>query len=1049
MRKRLLSIFLLAAGICQAAGGNTTGAFHANPFIPGYFADPTIRKFGDIYYLYATTDGNGNGYGPAQVWVSYDFRAWRNITMDWPATEVVWAPDVMQAKDGRYHYFYCEPCMVHEGVGDSPIGPWKNILGGTDDVLVPDRFVHNAITLDPQTFTDDDGSTYLYFGTWGIYEGFGCGVARLNPDMKTFAEKKLIPNTEIKDFFEAPYVLKKDGTYYFMYSSGSCHDHTYRVQYATSTEGPMGPFKYQGCILETNADSTVHGPGHHSILQDGDDYYIVYHRHNIPRGIHGFHRQVCIDRLNFTADGRIEKVVPTHEGVMPRSLAGRKFPRNLAYQAATTASSYYSKDFRPSFATDDDNATLWKPATCTGKDYLQIDLGKSTKFDEVWTQFEYANYFYQYKIETSDDASHWVLYADNTANTQPASPSIDKGKARARYIRITVTGRQKNGHFGGIWNVKVYNGNAPKLPYASLLPSSSTLQKDVAPELFIERKKAGNIAVDITADDYAPGDLTAEIANRTGGKFKSEQPVGIELKDGRQAFHFTGSQLFRSDFALPATFQYSAPHTVSAWVLNPEVEPLECIACLMPVGNDLSTVELMNGSDPANGIVRHNGSFENSGARQITERAGKWQHWTITYDGYMERRYLDGQLVGEKNNMLLLRPQDYMQLGAAFDGSAPFDGYLHSLRIFDKPLTAEEVKTEYERPDESDVAYYYMADGEPYAGRIATNKTDVLDRIPATAKTVEIVYAENGVWHWTTRLPSHATYIHSIIAYHKARTADELKTDSTKAMTPVNIECRLTAKAIAPGLVSLEAEAQDGCSYRFGDGEEWTRQSSMILPTVKTYHAWIKDSHGNVARSKDVSPAKAEFECFTPANFQTYTGTKTIDAKAIVTDGAATLQSASGNFNANAEDNAILFGKDIAGDFLLTAELTQIDKPAYNEAGLMALDDTDLHNQQIVQLGIFPHYNCGNMLTTVSHHGMRPQQPRGNGNDWDKWMQIERRGNTFYARTSADGKTWRDMPGSPVEMNLTPTAKVGLFQTTYSDKKGSATLRNVTLYRRK
>ena len=43
---------------------------NANPFIPGYFADPTIRKFGDTYYLYATTDGTGNGYGPAQMWYS-------------------------------------------------------------------------------------------------------------------------------------------------------------------------------------------------------------------------------------------------------------------------------------------------------------------------------------------------------------------------------------------------------------------------------------------------------------------------------------------------------------------------------------------------------------------------------------------------------------------------------------------------------------------------------------------------------------------------------------------------------------------------------------------------------------------------------------------------------------------------------------------------------------------------------------------------------------------------------------------------------------------
>ena len=104
----------------QPARWNTPGA--GNPFIPGYFADPTIRKFGDTYYLYATTDGTGNGYGPAQVWTSKDFRTWTNHIMDWPTTEVVWAPDVMQTADGLYRYFYCEPCVLHEGVGPTPLG---------------------------------------------------------------------------------------------------------------------------------------------------------------------------------------------------------------------------------------------------------------------------------------------------------------------------------------------------------------------------------------------------------------------------------------------------------------------------------------------------------------------------------------------------------------------------------------------------------------------------------------------------------------------------------------------------------------------------------------------------------------------------------------------------------------------------------------------------------------------------------------------------------------------------------------------------------------
>ena len=40
---------------------------NCNPIVPGYFADPTIKQFGDTFYLYATTDGNGGGRGPATV----------------------------------------------------------------------------------------------------------------------------------------------------------------------------------------------------------------------------------------------------------------------------------------------------------------------------------------------------------------------------------------------------------------------------------------------------------------------------------------------------------------------------------------------------------------------------------------------------------------------------------------------------------------------------------------------------------------------------------------------------------------------------------------------------------------------------------------------------------------------------------------------------------------------------------------------------------------------------------------------------------------------
>ena len=59
----------------------------------------------------------------------------------------------------------------------------------------------------------------------------------------------------------------------------------------------------------------MHGPGHHSILQEGDNYYIVYHRHDNPHSNRGFHRQVCIDKLEFNADGSIAPIEGTHSGV--------------------------------------------------------------------------------------------------------------------------------------------------------------------------------------------------------------------------------------------------------------------------------------------------------------------------------------------------------------------------------------------------------------------------------------------------------------------------------------------------------------------------------------------------------------------------------------------------------------------------------------------------------------------------------------------------------------------------------------------------------------
>ena len=789
----LVAAFLLLGAVSGFARKKHDTPGTGNPVIPGYFADPTIKKFGDTYYMYATTDGSGAGFGPAQVWTSKDFVNWTLMPMNWPDSHWIWAPDVIRHTDGRYYYFYCQPCIIHCGVSETPRGPWKNILGESEAVLVPDRFVTNAITLDGQTFVDDDGSVYLYWGTWGIYKGFGCGAGKMTPDLKGFTETRLIPNTEAVDFFEAPFVLKRNGIYYFMYSSGSCHDHTYRVQYATS-DHPLGPYEYKGCILETNEDGTVHGPGHHSILKEGDDYYIVYHRHDNPHSNRGFHRQLCMDKMEFAADGSIRKVIPTHKGVGALAPSVVK-SENLALGAGVRASSCYDDNFRAEYAVDDNNGTLWRPRGM-GQEWLEIDLGSSREIQTVWTQFEYGTQFYQYLIETSVDGKHWSVFADKRNNHLAGSPMVDFGKAEARYVRLTFTGGQKNGFGGAVWNVKVFGGIEEALPQQwlgltaadwdgrewqnneGMLGGTFVLKEGAARTCRIEGRNAlmlepgtvleychsllspskehtlsglvyrsgkwrsyeaehclsqgmislrsGNeplvitnlryynwklepaeraydaatdvvrlpaadrrkrgLVVSITADDFAVGDTVPYLTNRgVKGYFEAlKTPVVVKETEGKKAFHFDGSQLFRSSFSLPATLQDNAPYTLEAWVLNDSIAENECVADFTTSHDELEKIMLVNGTEPRCGVINHYGWYEDAGYKGMKELTGRWQHIYICFDGRMEQVYINGEQVSGKDIQLLVKPSQFVTLGRNAEGEWPFTGYLHSLKLWDE-----------------------------------------------------------------------------------------------------------------------------------------------------------------------------------------------------------------------------------------------------------------------------------------------------------------------------------------------------------------------------
>jgi hypothetical protein len=146
--------------------------------------------------------------------------------------------------------------------------------------------------------------------------------------------------------------------------------------------------------------------------------------------------------------------------------------------------------------------------------------------------------------------------------------------------------------------------------------------------------------------------------------------------------------------------------------------------------------------------------------------------------------------------------------------------------------------------------------------------------------------------------------------------------------------------------------------------------------------------------------------------------------------------------------------KVVKGDFIATVEVTDYAGTSaawvyHNNCGLMARNVTDADagpGEDWISVDYFPIWNCGNMVRTADD-GVRAE-PRNNGKAWNayRYLQLERRGNTFFARVSADGQTWEQM-GDPFvreDFNDLPV-QVGLAHAVFSDSVGYAAFDNFVL----
>ncbi|WP_348822193.1 RICIN domain-containing protein [Flavobacterium aestuarii] len=291
----LVFISITAAAQAQLSG---------NPLFTG--ADPEIHYFNNKYYIYttATYGTQFHAYSSNDLTNWYDEGLIFDLFPDSPWAQYNgWAPAVVY-RNNKYYFYYTAETKIGLAVGNTPIGPFTDIgapLIGTDP--------YTDDIIDANVFIDDDGQAYIYYGGSGKSRMV---VRKLNPDMVSLATGPA--DITPPNYTEGPYMVKRKGIYYMMYSNGSWFNDTYNVQYSTSST-PMGPWTYRGKVLSSNSEDK--GPGHHGVLKMGncDEYYIVYHRYE--NGTSG-DRKIAIDRMYFNSADLIEPVNMTNYGVPPR-----------------------------------------------------------------------------------------------------------------------------------------------------------------------------------------------------------------------------------------------------------------------------------------------------------------------------------------------------------------------------------------------------------------------------------------------------------------------------------------------------------------------------------------------------------------------------------------------------------------------------------------------------------------------------------------------------------------------------------------------------------
>ena len=310
-------------------------------FPADYMADPSVHIFNDRVYIYPSHDwecenvenDNGDQYVMKDYHVLSTDDPMNGEVIDHGCAlkleDIPWAGRQMwdndcQEKDGKYYMYFplkdkCDIFRIGVAVADCPEGPF---------IPQPDP-IRGSYSMDICVLKEGNDYLMYFGGLWGgqlqrykdttalesayLPEGeepaLPSRVVKLTDDMLQWAEEPKpvyvvdeegnpLKANDPHRFFEASWVHKHNGKYYFSYSTGDSHLLCYAIG-----DNPYGPFTYKGVILTPVVGWTTH----HSILEYKGKTYL-FHHDSVPSGGKSWLRSLKVCELTYNEDGTIQTI---------------------------------------------------------------------------------------------------------------------------------------------------------------------------------------------------------------------------------------------------------------------------------------------------------------------------------------------------------------------------------------------------------------------------------------------------------------------------------------------------------------------------------------------------------------------------------------------------------------------------------------------------------------------------------------------------------------------------------------------------------------------